>query len=175
MAQIPNFRGEYSYDITYPFPAGPVVSIAAAGGTGNTEVRTQDSNYYFIGTHVMGAVWLATASIGTSLIGTPLIDIADPSPPAVVGNVMPSTNLVTVSFFRGSLGDSDVFRPWSIAVGTAKFPLILESAVLLAPLTQSQWKLVNNTAASPIVGSITIKGRQVPRDAYYAWSQANLK
>lgn len=165
---FPVFRSQSVYNLVYPFPSTAAsASIAAAGGAGNTQVRRMFPDKYFIGSTITGAVYNQAVS-GTSIAGTPLTDIPDPSPPAAVGNTWFASTLVLVQFQINQAFDCDTPYPWSTKIGTGRQPHVLAIPLVVRPNSDTMWNLVNNSAVA-IAGSITIEGMLVDKNEYEAW------
>lgn len=165
---FPIFKSQSVYNMVYPFPATTAAaSIAANGGAASTQVRRNFPNRYFVGSAIIGAVYNAAVS-GTSIAGTPLTDLSDPSPPAAVGNTWFSSTLVLVQFLINTAYDCDTPYPWSAKVGTGRQPHVLDIPIVLRPNTDSSWNVTNNSAVA-IAGSIVIEGMLVDASEYDQW------
>lgn len=165
-----SFASQTAYNMVYPFPAGTSsTSIAATSGSGSTQVRRQRDGWFFIGTHITGTCY-AYAAGTTWLAGTPLIDIADPSPPATIGNSVPSTSLVTMQFKINENFDSDTPYTWLGNVGSGRHPLVLGVPVVIPPNSDSQFQIFNASSIA-IAGSLTLKGFLVQANEYRAYIQ----
>lgn len=164
---IRDFRSAFGYTQVYPFPFGSTATSIAAAATGNTGQRQQRSDCYFIGTHIVGAVFNAAVT-GTTIAGTPLSGLCDPSPPAAVGNTANPNTLVLLQFQVNNVLDCDQPYTWYGNVGTGIQPLILACPIILPPNSQSQYQITNNTAVG-IAGQVCIKGFQVTIADYMAY------
>lgn len=164
---FPIFKNQLTYNMVFPFPASSTSPSIAVNGSTNTQVRRQRDGWWFIGTHITGVAYNYAAS-GTSIAGTPLLDVPDPSPPAAVGNTWFSTSLITMQFQINNIYDCDVPYTWYGNVGTGKHPLILASPVLVPPNNDCNFVITNNTAVA-IAGSLTLKGLLVREDEFSRW------
>lgn len=139
--------------------------LTSAGEKTSTPYQVDASNYVVI-SHLTGRAWLAAAS-GTSIIGTPLADFGDPSPPASVGNTLPNTSLIGLNMLFGERERmAENFVRWPNLIGTAQRPFALPSLIILEPRKLTKW-----IATAPQLSGVTLDmqicahGFYVPPDA----------
>ena len=117
-----------------------------------------DSGRTFIACAIAGAAW-NIATVGTTIAGSRLRNLSDPSPPATVGNVWHNTSLITVQFDQDgqTIGKASNPVSWDNCIGTSERPFVPPVPYIFAGGSTVTATIYNGTAIT-IAAEIVMHG-----------------